>query len=601
MTVKAESAVSEPTNTNDANYEQQLNALLMSYGQRDPSPSTTDSEEMMKFRDSREEAARTDYARLKAAAEHLSALLGKVSEILNSSNAPESRLKVALRYHVDLTEQLRQTREAIREFPSTDIDAYYAVHSDEVAENLAALREDRLVKLPYTLEKGQKVFDTLASGRPVILHGHTGSGKTELARDVALEFSGKDALLVRCHGFMGPEELFGHQALESTSVIEARRVVSLVETEFNAWKVENPLASEGQAARALELIQERLLHQNGVTVSRFIIGSVYKAVEEDRVIIFDEFNAMPDSLRVALNDILTRHAGRSVTVQENGRGNLEVGGGFGVICTANLPQDGGRSKTYVGISNLSAATLSRAETIQYDYPPQSVKGTLEENSLEKHKQGFALALYSMMNDNQAAVLPKNGLDLLWRLAQFARLAQDAFAEGIDSKNELASRDSGSSTRTKIGMPLDPRRLCFILRKWRDEGLSRELDSYLYENYVDSLVRNSDKRRMYNLAQAVGFFEKSRGWPEGDASIAELSNKPFDVDAPINGCGELQLLPRDVTLPALFGAPPARTVWPDRSEGSQRARSQQSVEQALQLEQAIAELEEIALSARIKLP
>ncbi len=146
--------------------------------------------------------------------------------------------------------------------------------------------------VPSVAKDLEAIGDRMLTGKPVFLHGPTGTGKTSLAKYAAFHFTGKDSEMVFCNP----------QTKES-----------------NVW---------GKTG---------LIESKGVTVTVEIYGPLAKAMIEGKTVIFDEFTALPKEQMVFIKGIFNAKVGDKVNIVGNGM--VEVRAGFQMIFTANLKSE----------------------------------------------------------------------------------------------------------------------------------------------------------------------------------------------------------------------------------------------------------------------
>ena len=133
-------------------------------------------------------------------------------------------------------------------------------------------------------------------GKPMFLHGPTGTGKTSQARSAAEHFTGNAAEMVYCNPQMRESAVWGKTGIRPV---------------------------KGGQAGAIETVD--------------IFGPLAKAVSEGRPIIFDEFTALPKEQMVFIKGIFNAKIGDIVNIVGNGR--MKITPGFQMIFTANLKSE----------------------------------------------------------------------------------------------------------------------------------------------------------------------------------------------------------------------------------------------------------------------
>lgn len=147
--------------------------------------------------------------------------------------------------------------------------------------------------VPSVAKDLEAIGDRMLTGKPVFLHGPTGTGKTSLARYAAVHFTGKDSEMVFCNP----------QTKES-----------------NVWGKTGIKPAPGGAIETVE-----------------IYGPLAKAMVEGKTVIFDEFTALPKEQMVFIKGIFNAKVGDKVNIVGNGM--VEIQPGFQMIFTANLKSE----------------------------------------------------------------------------------------------------------------------------------------------------------------------------------------------------------------------------------------------------------------------
>lgn len=158
----------------------------------------------------------------------------------------------------------------------------------------ALSKEGHICPLPSTVEYIRKIEDRMITGKPVFLHGATGTGKTSLARYAAKELTGKEAEMVYC----SPQ--FREQQVWSTTGLKA-----------------------SEDGRGVETV--------------VIYGPLARAIREGKAIIFDEFTTLPKEQMAFIKSVFNKKIGDTVTVP--GNGEIVAQEGFQMIFTANLKSE----------------------------------------------------------------------------------------------------------------------------------------------------------------------------------------------------------------------------------------------------------------------
>ena len=359
------------------------------------------------------------------------ALLDEESDIIKQ---PE---KTPSSSELDAIDEIRQEKDELdaqrQQLLESTPEAYFGLHLKELKEYQRGLHSARIVETSYVRSQIDDIVTHFRAGKPVMIYGHLGTGKTEIALHIAKKNLGKEALVISGSKHTTLAELYGHHvlSLKETRHEEIETYVRQVEDKYNQWLEKNktkldemPAAEqEGEKNRAHDRFLQTFLsaHQGG-TVSDFFMGPIYRAMEEGRPVIIDEVNAIPHEVLISLNHILTRRPGETINVQQDSGRTITIKDGFGVMMTGNLNQ--GQEK-YIDREDLDPAFLSRLYKIEHDYLPQRKEGGLDET--DGSDEQFSLVLSMLMDKNGNLDLPQGSVRQLWRLSKAARVFQDIFA------------------------------------------------------------------------------------------------------------------------------------------------------------------------------
>ncbi len=147
----------------------------------------------------------------------------------------------------------------------------------------------------------RKIEEAMIEGKPMFLHGPTGTGKTSLAIRTAEKLTGKDPEIVYCNPQTKESNIFGKTGIG---------------------------------------IDEKTEKQ----VTQFDYGPLVRAMREGKVVIFDEFTALPKDMMVMLKGIMNAKVGDTRTI--TGDGEVAIAEGFQMIFTANLKSQKNRTVKY---------------------------------------------------------------------------------------------------------------------------------------------------------------------------------------------------------------------------------------------------------------
>ena len=444
-------------------------------------------------------------------------LLEEESEILSTvAGQPSgSELDALEEVRVNLVEVDKKLQELLGSSP----EAFYGLHLKELKEYKKDLETGRIVETPYVKRQIEDIVAHFKAGKPVMIYGHLGTGKSELAMHVARNYLNKEALVISGSKHTTLAELYGHQVL----------------------KVDE---------------------STGSTVSDYFLGPIYRAMAEGKPIIIDEVNSIPHEVLISLNHILTRKVGDTVNVQQNSGTTVETEEGFGIMETGNLNQ--GQEK-YIDRQDMDPAFLSRHYKIEYDYLPQKTEGSLESEAGDENEL-FHLMLARVMDRNGDAEVPKDSIKRLWNLAKASRVTQDVFAGREISNAYYFQEAAGRSARyTLKESVLSIRAIEQVIDQWQKEGYKREFDYYLWREFVSQSTIASDRAYLYQLLKdRFGFFQ-GPGWEQNPNYGSGGIISSFDIKPPQNPSPEREFLGAREIVEFAYGYAPERAKWPEVKE------------------------------------
>lgn len=478
-----------------------------------------------------------------------------------------------------LIEIRNRTSEAHKEYKGElqkSPEAFMAARVADLRKYHRQYERGRIVQTEYVLEKLAEIGEALASARMCFISGETGTGKTEVARLAARQFSGRDELVIRGYAGIGSTEIYGHMTLTDSSekrMENQRKEIDLAE---RIYQEKYPNATPEELAE----VTRGVLQKGGVTTTEYILGAVYTAAKEGRVVIIDEANYIPPELLASLNDIMTKRPGERINVQQDGVGPITVQEGFGIIFTGNVnPPTGPTAKRYIGRKEFDGAFTDRVPLVQYGYLPQAIQGR-PSDYLPADKQLFTVAVTTALLPAASRIdtreklesrygtlfLPggaNGGLDALWRFSQFASITQRAFGGDFKDGDAGAFQSGGNSAAYIPKVQLSNRGLMRVIEQWRDDAFRYELDHYIARDIFGRATDPKDRAYLYQQAQLSGFFRTADWDQKPDYSPNNLQK--FNVTIPKNEAASREIVPAREVIASVFGDIPMRTVWPDGAE------------------------------------
>lgn len=494
-------------------------------------------------------------------------LLDEESDILRTvEQEPSGSELEALQ---DIRKKVTELNSEKKELSKSSPEAYFGLHLKELKEYKEQLQTGRIVETPYVKRQIEDILAHFRANKPVMIYGHLGTGKTELAMHVARKYLDKEALVISGSKHTSLAELYGHQVLtiDTGQKEDLDLFIAEVEQKFKNWEKNNDglnygstKASEEDKNRAHDRILQTYLTQfKSGTISDFFLGPIYRAMAEGKPVIIDEINAIPHEVLISLNHILTRRVGDEINIQQDSGRKVKVEEDFGIMATGNINQG---QDVYKDREDMDPAFLSRLHKIEYDYLPQKTEGSLEDE-VGPENELFQLIIAKMMDRNGNIEAPKDSRRKLWNLAKAARISQDVFAGREISNAYYFQQAAGRSARYVLKESvLSIRALDNIINQWQKDGYKRELDYYIWQEFVSQSTVASDRAYLYQLLKdRFGFF-KSQDWEQNPNYGSGGVINSFIIQPPQNSPDQMEFLgPREVVEMA-FGKAPERTKWPE---------------------------------------
>jgi MoxR-like ATPase len=435
-------------------------------------------------------------------------------------------------------------------------EAYYYYYYRSVLEAKRVFdRSGQIVETPYVKTRINRIVDSLEHNRPVFLHGETGTGKTELALHISRKYLSKEYLkrweaenpppaedstgyqdwLAKRREATEPKFIGGHRGLEVDQILGARAIkardpippeeqAKIVEEAIGEYQEANPDAPK----ETLEVLRNAWAESfRSPLETKAYFAAFYQAMKEGRPIIIDEMNAIPHHTLIVLNNLLNREPGDVIHPQIDNADPFEVREGFVVIATGNWDPSG--EKLYTGRQDLDSAFLRRWIPISYDFLPQHIEGedfeqkatTEEDRKRRIENELYQMLLIRLMDSQLGVEAPKGSLEKLYNLARTARVFQDVFSgREVGSAYNFKDREGSTSGPNDILKEnvLSLGHLIPIIESWKEGGMVRSLDDYLFLEYVErSDSRDDEKLYLYQVLQTQGNFfdihDPDRDWPD----------------------------------------------------------------------------------------
>jgi MoxR-like ATPase len=455
--------------------------------------------------------------------------------------------------------------------------------------------------------KVDELTETLEISRVVVIHGPTGSGKTEIAQLVGKRITGKEPLIIYGHRDVSAREFRGHDILTRSNRIPLLDIPTELEHLKAQYREAHPKMNPTKFSSAYRLIEAKFLRDNNVTVSDFALGYLYQSARDGNALIIDEFNLIPGSVLKGLYSIMTKKPGELIHVPENDHPPFPVHKDFCILMTGNI--NTGAHTTYLDRERPDASDKNRARFVSYDFLPQTTEGSARDAHPEE-KQLYEVILSTLRDgpmrressdlgsrvEDRAitAVLPggAESLHALWRLAKLAAITQLALQGKATGDSPYAHRMAGVAQAAEVEHALSPRVVVRILESWK-KSFEYELDHYIFRELVYGALSDSEKDYFYRQMLMQGFCQ-SPGWPAIDERRAKDGYLYNNVRSPHNKeAREPMAVPGRTLVREIYGDPPERRVWPtELPEAAKIKLNQERASLILQATELEAELEDL---------
>jgi len=532
-------------------------------------------------------------------------------------------------------------------------ESHVVVHGYELREHVEELESGGIITTPYVAEHMRRLGKNMEKGQPTFIHGHLGSGKTELAiataKRTAIMRAAREAAEKECKDFIteNPDspkserrEVLGRAYRRSVSQFEqalrrgdseaTERFTPLIisgskdltiqdlfadktlelatldgealsehrealDRKIEEWKKNNPEDAKDpeKAKRAADEILEPYKGTAFGTVVKTVKQAIYRGVEKGRPVIIDEVNAIPAAILISLNDILQRRPGQFCFIP-GAKEPVKMAEGFSITMTGNLNVGG---INYVGTDELNPALISRLDVIEHDYLPMSeTDASFERQADPKRNELFQVAIAYLADRHGDLELPEmdRSLEKIFRLCQFARVTQRVFSGKWEESSVLKTESDDEMVPNLETSVLSMRNLLNVLRDW-NKGLEKDLDKALWDSFISTAINPDDQNMLIALARQYGFFSEADGYT---ARVKEYGKGATSWDEIHPGRYEysrkqkpLEVCDLRRVVDVLYGEAPEREVYPsiDLSELEETVDDEPTIDDFVEFNNTLTEV------------
>lgn len=528
--------------------------------------------------------------------------------------------------------KIQEFEDARSELAEQTPESYTLVHGLEFRECVKKTMDSKMVVTPYVSENLNIVERHMASGIPTFIHGHLGSGKTELAINAAINTS-----IHRAASEESEIDMIMHyypvDAYESATKEERRKVrgrayrrrraefeKALQDGDSAAHEKFTPLVVSGSK----DLTSQDLFADKTLKLTKFNSKPLleHKKDLDAEIAKWEKDNPEeakdPEKCKAAANVILELfkredqafgtevktikqaiyrgvEEGRPVIIDEINAipaavlislndvlqrrpgdncyipevGAVKIQPGFSITMTGNLSSS---RVNYEGTGDLNPAFLSRLGVIEHDYLPMSEYGNYANRDNPRGDELFYTIIAYLADRQGNLSLPEmdESLEKLFSLCQLAHETQNIFGGKVESSITM---DSGEEIEADLEKSvLSIRNILDVLKEW-NKGSEKDLDKALWDGFIAKTTNADDRNLILALAKSYGFFSESNGY---NIKVKERGAGFTTRDEIHPGefyykCPPLETYSVRRVVELLYGPGPEREVYPEDIDLGELAR------------------------------
>lgn len=529
----------------------------------------------------------------------------------------------ATRYRVN---KIKEYESKLKEIINSSPDAWEFYYNRQLMKDIETGYNKGLVEVKYVLDAKKKIISSLKQGTPVYIIGHLGSGKTQIAREAAIEFTIGNIIQKEL------EEDLENWFLKNTNANEDEAIEKFKELRKDKLKHYKNLLREGNREEVeaiypyfisgsynltyedmfvektlslekasfnesnLELIDEVVdqyfswikAHGKDLanindekqdliksklwdSISEIFIarnttyGTVVKKIE--REILLAVKNGRPVIID-ELNTIAMQNLIGLNDILQSKIGSKAYVTGIGPVKIKKgfgLIGTGNlstESVSYEGTNELNPAFKSRFQTIEYNYVNQNTIGSLKNQSDNKKNELFRILLVRLADNNGNLHLPTPRRTL----EEIFRLSQLSRVTQEVFMGKLISEEGENSSEDIPELKesvLSLRNILRVLDNW-NLGEEKDLSLALWDGFISSITSPQDQAYILSQAVRFGFFKESEGWTIKNQNLGKVTLGYDEIRTrPYEYTrGETESLSYLDLIRILFGPQPKREKLPD---------------------------------------
>lgn len=479
----------------------------------------------------------------------------------NNYNSNSYTSNYQTRYRISkIEEYYRKLNEIIKSSP----DAWEFYYHRQLIKDIQTGYNNGLVNVKYVLDSKKRIVESLKKGTPVYIIGHLGSGKTQIAREAAIQFTlgniiqreiedeiekwflkNKDAseeeAIQKFKELNEDRKNYYKKALKDVSQNEVENIYPyFISGSYNLTYedmfVEKTLSLEKASVNKtdVELIDKVVdqyltwikFHEKELKVidkqkQELVKSKVWDSISE----IFIARNSVYGTVvkKIERELLLAVKRGRPVIIDEintiamqnliglNDILQSKIGSMAYVTGVGPVKIEKGfgligtgnlstESVNYEGTNELNPAFKSRFLTIEYNYVNQNTVGSLKNQTNPEENELFRIIIVRLADDNGSLNIPTPRRTL----EELFRLAQlSKVTQNVFMGKLISDNDENSSQdipELKESV-LSLRNILRIIDNW-NLGEEKDLSMALWDGFISSITNPKDQA--YILSQAVRF-------------------------------------------------------------------------------------------------
>lgn len=456
-----------------------------------------------------------------------------------------------------------------RQFLETSTDTALFVRRFTLETYQQQLNDGQFVETPSRLADMEWLEEQWQHDRPVLLSGHTGTGKTKMALHLAKKITGNNAELISGSEDLSTSDIVGRQGIRPVAA-DAKLVNGILEEvrlEFSNFKANNLDLSESELTREYQTMVRLHCQRVGVsTETYFIDGPFLKAIKQGHLVLIDEYNRIPGGIRFGLKKHFKTTSGETINLPQDGGIEHTVAEGYGLVVTANLQSD--KHKEREALDNAEAREFNERVI---DYVPAD--------------EAYDMALAKLLNREGAINLSAEDLSTtLKNLCDATTFTQEAYKGEQTAIYAAGGASTKKYSQLKTAV-LDTGAMLAMLNNWPNAEAKRQsFQTYLNEQIVEFIEKGSyveDRPLLIQIFTKYGFLQ---GCKINGFSNAELSALGVKSESASIMTTSTRLTIEDIAK--LDPYQKRQAQMNDLAEGFRKSKKASSAEQETGLEQEL---------------